>query len=122
MTSTIKQAVIKYLEGKDWRFGGEICRELAYDLKHKEAIIERHGLRSDLVKGDNPVILKRFVDNPSGKGAKVLQYKLNEARELEQREMEKGVRQTSRANRSIKVSPMLALRWQFGTGAPSYSS
>lgn len=73
---TIKSALLLYLRGRDWTYGGTICRDLGPALGHKEAVIERHGLRSQLVKGDNSLIEKRYVDNPNGKGAKVLQYRL----------------------------------------------
>lgn len=77
---TIKLALIKYLEekGSSWTFGGVICRELSSILLHKESVIERHGLRSDLVKGANPIIESIFVPNPNGKGSKVKMYRIKE--------------------------------------------
>ena len=85
---TIKQAVISFLNGKDWQYGGTICREVAYIIKHKESVIERHALRSELIKGDNSIIERMKVDNPSGKGAQVYKYRLRPPRVLPQYRVE----------------------------------
>lgn len=73
-TETINYALVKYMDGRDWTYGGTICREVGYTTGHKESVVERHGLRGRLVK--DGTLEKRFVDNPNGRGAKVLQFRI----------------------------------------------
>lgn len=69
---TISECVKQELKGKDFIFAGSISRHIAGKLGHKESTIDR-----ELRYMQNDGLLEAiYVDNPSGKGRKVVCYRL----------------------------------------------
>lgn len=71
---TICYETVKFLDGRDWMYGGDICRQLSPIVKHKESVIERHALRGRIRK--DGTLETREVPNPYGRGAPVLMFRL----------------------------------------------
>ena len=79
---TINEAVKEMLADEAWRYGGTISGEVGSKTKHKSSIVERR-LREAYrgMRGKVPCekyLDRRYVPNPNGRGAPVVQYKLLE--------------------------------------------
>lgn len=80
---TIKQGVKDFLADGEWRYAGSIGAEIGARLKHKSSIVERRLREYESGKGSDgnaceKLLEKRYVSNPSGKGPKVVQYRLRQ--------------------------------------------
>lgn len=77
---TIKEAVKRELANGNWMFGGILAMNVGLPLKHKAEVVGRRLREYESGKGSNGAcekfLVKRFVPNPNGKGAPVVQYKL----------------------------------------------
>lgn len=77
--TTIPSSIVEYLtqEWGNWTFGGPISRHVAIIHNCKEEIVSRRLREMASETEENPRLIKRLVTNPNGKGAPVIQYRLN---------------------------------------------
>ena len=74
----LKQAIISYLNQYDyiqeerWYFGGSLEREVSVMVQAKPSNISRELRRL----AQDGILETKYVPNPSGKGARVVQYRL----------------------------------------------
>jgi len=75
MQQKIKECALNFLRDGTWKYAGTISQHVGYKTEHKPSTVERM-LRVMAQEDLDPILEAQYVPNPSGRGPKVVQYRL----------------------------------------------